>query len=147
MMSFIKTHLECDDCGSSDARSIDDSGWSHCFSCDTRKPVDVSASETLSKPLSATKGSKMIDAITFPAIASEGLQGLLTELISVRHKAMARLFLTTAMLMVLLLLRRYAHQRRILEFLGTGLMLCYMVNTCSTRVASLSLFVKVNLMP
>jgi hypothetical protein len=24
MMAFIKTHLECDDCGSSDARSVDD---------------------------------------------------------------------------------------------------------------------------
>jgi hypothetical protein len=24
MMPFIKTHLECDDCGSSDARSVDD---------------------------------------------------------------------------------------------------------------------------
>jgi twinkle protein len=75
MMAFIKTHLECDDCGSSDARSVDDAGWSHCFSCDTRKPVSSNAPETLSKPLSATKASKMIDATTFPAIASRGLTG------------------------------------------------------------------------
>jgi hypothetical protein len=26
MMAFIKTHLPCDDCGSSDARSVDDGG-------------------------------------------------------------------------------------------------------------------------
>jgi hypothetical protein len=65
MMAFIKTHLACDDCGSSDARSVDDAGWSHCFSCDTRKPADGYATETPSKPLSATKGSKMIDDYYF----------------------------------------------------------------------------------
>jgi twinkle protein len=75
MMAFIKTHLPCDDCGSSDARSVDDGGWSHCFSCDTRKPADGYATETPSKPLSATKGSKMIETTTFPAIASRRLTG------------------------------------------------------------------------
>ena len=35
-MGFVKTHLPCDDCGSSDALSIDDKGWSVCFSCDKR---------------------------------------------------------------------------------------------------------------
>ena len=39
-MAFVKTHLECDDCDSSDGRSIDDKGWSHCFVCETRKRVD-----------------------------------------------------------------------------------------------------------
>lgn len=40
LMAFVKTHLECDDCASSDGRSIDDKGWSHCFVCETRKRVD-----------------------------------------------------------------------------------------------------------
>ena len=35
-MAFVRTHLACDDCGSSDARSLDDKGWSICFSCDKR---------------------------------------------------------------------------------------------------------------
>tara|TARA_R100000479_G_scaffold135038_1_gene72103 strand:+ start:4141 stop:5739 length:1599 start_codon:yes stop_codon:yes gene_type:complete len=32
-MGFIKTHQQCPDCGSSDARSINDDGSSYCFSC------------------------------------------------------------------------------------------------------------------
>lgn len=35
-MGFVKTHLPCDDCGSSDGRSVDDKGWSHCFVCESR---------------------------------------------------------------------------------------------------------------
>jgi len=35
-MGFVQTHVACDDCGSSDGRSIDDKGWSHCFVCETR---------------------------------------------------------------------------------------------------------------
>ena len=38
-MAFLKTHLACDDCSSSDGMSIDDKGWSHCFVCETRKKV------------------------------------------------------------------------------------------------------------
>ena len=36
-MGFVKTHLPCEDCSSSDGRSVDDKGWSHCFVCETRK--------------------------------------------------------------------------------------------------------------
>ena len=39
-MSFIKTHLPCEDCGSSDGLSINDNGWSHCFVCETRKNTE-----------------------------------------------------------------------------------------------------------
>ena len=39
-MSFIKTHLACGDCGSSDGRAVNDDGWSHCFVCQTRKKED-----------------------------------------------------------------------------------------------------------
>lgn len=36
---FIEQHLPCSDCGSSDALSINDDGWSTCFNCQTRKKV------------------------------------------------------------------------------------------------------------
>ena len=39
-MAFVAQHLPCEDCGSSDARSVDDKGWSHCFSCQTNKKDD-----------------------------------------------------------------------------------------------------------
>ena len=74
-MAFIKQHIACDDCGSSDARSIDDSGWSHCFACETRKPANDNSPESFSKPLSATKRKNMIETTTFHAIASRGLTG------------------------------------------------------------------------
>ena len=40
MAEWAKTHLPCDDCGSSDALSINTDGWSTCFNCETRKKVD-----------------------------------------------------------------------------------------------------------
>ena len=41
-MAFVKTHLPCSDCGSSDALSIDDAGYSKCFACDIRKNTSTS---------------------------------------------------------------------------------------------------------
>ena len=46
-MAFLRTHLACDDCSSSDGMSVDDKGWSHCFVCETRKKVGDSM-ETVS---------------------------------------------------------------------------------------------------
>ena len=37
---WSKTHLPCEDCGSSDALSINTDGYSHCFNCETHKKVD-----------------------------------------------------------------------------------------------------------
>ena len=37
---FIKTHVPCTNCGSSDARSINEDGSSYCFSCATFFPED-----------------------------------------------------------------------------------------------------------
>ena len=37
-MSFVESNLPCDDCGSSDARAIDDGGWSTCFGCGAKRP-------------------------------------------------------------------------------------------------------------
>jgi len=47
-MSFIETHISCDDCGSSDGRAINEEGWSHCFVCQTRKKVDNVGAPTVS---------------------------------------------------------------------------------------------------
>jgi len=33
---FVKTHLPCNDCGSSDGLSLNDDGWTHCFVCEAR---------------------------------------------------------------------------------------------------------------
>ena len=38
---FIKTHVPCTNCGSSDARSINEDGSSYCFSCATFFPEDT----------------------------------------------------------------------------------------------------------
>ncbi len=38
---FIKTHVPCTNCGSSDARSINEDGSSYCFSCATFFPEDA----------------------------------------------------------------------------------------------------------
>ena len=40
-MPFVKMHLPCNDCGSSDALSINDDGWTHCFACDQRRPPET----------------------------------------------------------------------------------------------------------
>lgn len=32
-MAFVKLHQQCDDCGSSDALSMNEDGSSYCFSC------------------------------------------------------------------------------------------------------------------
>jgi twinkle protein len=47
-MAFLRTHLACDDCSSSDGMSIDDKGWSYCFVCETRKKVGDSMEITSS---------------------------------------------------------------------------------------------------
>lgn len=39
-MPFVKMHLPCNDCGSSDALAINDDGWTHCFSCEARRPPE-----------------------------------------------------------------------------------------------------------
>jgi twinkle protein len=46
-MSFLQTHIPCDDCGSSDGRAINEDGWSHCFVCQTRKKADNTGSNVV----------------------------------------------------------------------------------------------------
>lgn len=40
MSDWVQTHLPCEDCGSSDARSVNAEGWSTCFSCGRRRGPD-----------------------------------------------------------------------------------------------------------
>lgn len=39
-MAFIKTHIACDTCGSSDAASLNEDGSTYCFSCSTFTPAE-----------------------------------------------------------------------------------------------------------
>ena len=53
-MAFVKKHLPCDDCGSSDALSIDDKGWSTCFACETRtRGKEIDSMDVPSKNVSS----------------------------------------------------------------------------------------------
>ena len=57
-MGWQQTHLPCPDCGSSDALSINDDGWGHCFACEKRTPPDDR------KPTTPTKAKRMTDLLT-----------------------------------------------------------------------------------
>lgn len=50
-MPFLRTHLSCDECGSSDARSINVDGSSYCFSCNHFTPPDDDVVIEYSKPV------------------------------------------------------------------------------------------------
>ena len=39
-MAFVKTHVACNHCGSSDAASINEDGSAYCFSCSTLTPAE-----------------------------------------------------------------------------------------------------------
>ena len=39
MTQFVKTHIPCPQCGSSDAAAVNADGWRHCFSCQQREYV------------------------------------------------------------------------------------------------------------
>ena len=69
-MGWQQTHLPCPDCGSSDALSINDEGWSVCFSCEKRKPpVD-------GKPTIKPTSKRMTDLLTdleFVALPKRGI--------------------------------------------------------------------------
>lgn len=39
-MAFVKTHVACNHCGSSDAASINEDGSTYCFSCSTLTPAE-----------------------------------------------------------------------------------------------------------
>jgi twinkle protein len=50
-MAFLRTHLSCDECGSSDARSVNVDGSSYCFSCNHFTPPDDDLVVEYSKPV------------------------------------------------------------------------------------------------
>ena len=82
-MPFVKMHLPCNDCGSSDALAMNDDGWTHCFSCEARRPptTDVNGvnhDEVLmhatthdSKPVLAWDNQSLYKTIISRGISSE----------------------------------------------------------------------------
>ena len=46
MTQFVKTHIPCPQCNSSDAAAVNSDGWRHCFSCEQREFVGVDDSPT-----------------------------------------------------------------------------------------------------
>lgn len=59
MSRFIKTHIPCPQCGSSDAAALNEDGWRHCFSCNQREKV----AEATSQVITSSKGSGAFDVI------------------------------------------------------------------------------------
>jgi twinkle protein len=49
MSRFIKTHIPCPKCGSSDAAAINSDGWRHCFSCNEREKVNEATEQMVSR--------------------------------------------------------------------------------------------------
>jgi twinkle protein len=60
-MSFIRTHVSCDNCGSSDARSINEDGSSFCFSCNHYTPSNGETPEPQRKRKTVNNVSKHFD--------------------------------------------------------------------------------------
>jgi hypothetical protein len=49
MSRFIKTHIPCPKCGSSEAAAINSDGWRHCFSCNEREKVHEATEQMVSR--------------------------------------------------------------------------------------------------
>ena len=64
MSEWVERHLPCDDCGSSDALSINSDGFSTCFSCNKRRKVrgEIKKEVKVSAPLDNKAASKFEDA-------------------------------------------------------------------------------------
>ena len=68
-MAYIEQHLPCPKCDSTDAYSIDDRGWGHCFSCGVNIKTDGSVEYT--KPKSKMqKEAKFVENGEIRAIQS-----------------------------------------------------------------------------
>ena len=61
---WVKNHLPCEDCGSSDALSINTDGYSHCFNCETHKKVDGTYVPKERMQVSTPLHSSVIDMLT-----------------------------------------------------------------------------------
>ena len=63
-MDFIKTHLPCDDCGSTDALSLNADGSTKCFACDTFTPSNTR--DTLNTHTPTPKNTNFISGTVLP---------------------------------------------------------------------------------
>jgi len=64
MADWAEVHLPCEDCGSSDALSINTDGWSTCFNCRTRKKVDGEYTPKERMQVSTPLNQSVIDMLT-----------------------------------------------------------------------------------
>ena len=71
MSGWVALHLPCPDCGSSDALSINDRGWSTCFSCGKSRKVDGDAHPTM--PKQPPKGKSMIPFGEYRPLTKRGI--------------------------------------------------------------------------
>lgn len=66
---WLRTHLPCPSCGSSDALSINSDGWGICFSCEKKTPPDMEQDYTPTK----AKTADGLLAGTYQALAKRGI--------------------------------------------------------------------------
>jgi twinkle protein len=64
MAEWAEMHLPCEDCGSSDALSINTDGWSTCFNCHTRKKIDGEYTPKETAKVSSPLDKHVIDMMT-----------------------------------------------------------------------------------
>lgn len=64
MAEWDKTHLPCEDCGSSDGLSINTDGWSTCFVCHARKKLDGDYQPKERMRVSTPLNENVIDMLT-----------------------------------------------------------------------------------
>jgi twinkle protein len=64
MAEWAEVHLPCEDCGSSDALSINTDGWSTCFNCQTRKKVNGDYTPKERMQVSTPLNQRVIDMLT-----------------------------------------------------------------------------------
>ena len=69
-MGWQQTHLPCPDCGSSDALSINDDGWGHCFACEKRTPPTGVEIHT---PTKAKRMTDLLNDLEFVALPKRGI--------------------------------------------------------------------------
>ena len=76
---FVETHVACDACGSSDARSIRADGSSYCFACETNFPAEgaddgLPTSATTSSDSTASGRNKGFLKVDYEAIPKRGIR-------------------------------------------------------------------------
>lgn len=75
MSDIIETRLSCDDCGSSDAKILNNNGSTYCYSCNKYTPPSGGESVAVRVPEKPLTGSEGFDA-TLELLASQSFVGV-----------------------------------------------------------------------